>query len=53
MATKTKKTQRDNHSVRKVDFELRADMASDSDCHHLALLLSSMASLQLELGDFS
>ena len=43
--------------IRQVDLEIRADMASDSDCHHLApwtLLLSSLASFQLDLlGNFS
>ena len=45
------------HVVRQIDLELRADMASDSDCHHLApwtLLLSLLASFRLDLlGDFS
>ena len=56
MATKTKtKKEAITYVVRQVDFELRADMASDGDCDHLAhsLLLSSMAYLQLDPGDFS
>ena len=48
---KKKKEENEAYVVWQVDFEIRADMASDSDCHHLAppLLLSSMASLQLDL----
>ena len=54
---KKKKEENEAYVVWQVDFEIRADMASDSDCQHLPpspRLLSSLASfLLVDLPDFS